>query len=176
MTKRIFVSIDLTSEIKNYLKNLRQSGTNWIKWMKPENLHITLNFLGNLDEREIREAEEILTETAHAFVRFTVKLEGIKSQHDMLWLTPSKTGELAVLQKDLKEKFDQKRLGKREKRQYHPHILVAKSKTGRKFTWQPKTFQPLELPVNKICLYESKLNPQGAIHTLIKSFPLNQNL
>ena len=170
MDKRIFVSVALPKAVKAYLKNLQQTEVRWIRWMKPENLHITLNFLGYLQEPEIAEVKEILVATVPGFAPFRLRLSALRPERDMLWLSPEESRPLLELHEELKNRFAEVRLGKRERREYHPHILLARSATGRKMTWQPQNFEPQEFQAESVGLYESELRPKGAIHTLLQSF------
>lgn len=176
MEKRTFVSIDLKTTERHYLQNMQNPGIYWIRWMKPENLHITLNFLGYLDEPEIEEVKTIIAKTANRFESFILRFPQIRQERDMLWLIPEQSERLAKLQEELKIQFRARRLGQRERRRYQPHILLAKSKTGRSMTWRPEHFEPIEFTVDRLNLYESRLGPKAATHILIQSFPLqNEN-
>lgn len=172
MTKRIFVSIDLPAKVRAYLKNLQKPDIYWIKWMRLENLHITLNFLGELDGDELERAKTILQNTVSQFGPFPLVIDEVKPERDMLWLVPKTEQRLFDLQSELLQNFRAARMGKREKRHYVPHILLAKSKTGRRMTWRPESFEPQEFLVDKINLYESRLTPGSATHILIESFAL----
>lgn len=170
--KRIFVSIDLPDFAKSVLSAARREDIRWIKWMKTANLHITLNFLGELRENEILKAEEAISEVVPYHKPFTLKFSHLRGERDMLWLLPEESRELSDLQSELQQKLREARVGKRERREYIPHILLAKSKTGRLMEWQPENFEGFEFEVRDIHLYESQLTPGAATHTLIKSFPL----
>ncbi len=171
MTKRIFVSIDLPPESKDYLRSLQKKDIYWIKWMKPDNLHITLNFLGELRPSEIEEAKQVLAEVAEAHEPFSVRLSMPKPERDMLWIVPEEAGAIFDIQSELKGKLKHARLGKTERRSYKPHILLCKSKTGRMMSWTPEHFKPIEYLVDKINLYESELTIEAATHRLVQSFP-----
>ncbi len=172
LTKRIFVSVDLPTEVKDYLRSLQKSNIYWIKWMKPQNLHITLSFLGDLIDSKLAELKLILTEIAAAYHPFKLKFTDFHQERDMLWLLPEENQALSDLQQDLQKKFREQRLGKTERRHYAPHVLIAKSKTGRPMIWRPENFSPQEFEVDRINLYESKLTPDAATHILIQSFAL----
>ena len=60
MNKRIFTSIDLTHKIKQDISSLQNKGIYWIKWSPPENFHITLNFLGDLNDDEIAVVKQVM--------------------------------------------------------------------------------------------------------------------
>lgn len=173
MTKRCFVSIDLPPKIKDYLTRLQRPDIYWIKWMKPANYHITLNFLGDLNAARINAVREVLTEAAASSKPFTINLSRLEPSRDMLWLLPEEKPDLIELVDELKDQLRGARIGKRERRSYMPHILLAKSKTGRNMRPIIKNFEPQEFEVDKIHLYESELTPGAATHRLIQSFPLS---
>ena len=171
-TKRVFISIDLPQSIIDFLKNIENRQVYWIKWMKADNLHITLNFLGEITADEIKATKQIIADTTPYLAPFVLGLVKTSSESDMLWLLPEENETLVNLQAELKNKLKKSRIGKPERRPYVPHVLLAKSKTGRAMAWQPKNFSPLEFPVDKIHLYESRLTPGAATHILIESFKL----
>jgi len=172
MDKRCFVTIDLPEGVLDYLGRLARRDIYWIKWIKEQNFHITLNFLGDLDEDRIAEAKDILAEIAASYQPFVIRLSSVTPSRDMLWLLPDENETLVNLQDDLKDRLKNARLGKRERRAYMPHILLARSKTGRNMRPVIENFAPREFTADKINLYESELTPGSATHRLIESFPL----
>lgn len=126
MEKRIFLSIDLPQNIRDELHVRQQPEVRWIKWMKLGNLHITLNFLGELDDTEIELVKQVIVDTAPYYKPFQIRIAQTDAERDMLWLIPEESETLLELQKELKEKFRKSRIGKRERREYVPHILFAK--------------------------------------------------
>lgn len=172
MEKRCFVSIDLPLETREYLGRLARRDIYWIKWMNPKNFHITLNFLGDLNGPRIAEAKAAIAGTAQMFQPFAVKLSGLETHFDMLWLVPEQNDALMTLQDELKDRLKGSRLAKRERRSFDPHVLLARSKTGRNMKQVVENFQPQEFTVDSVKLYESELTPGAAIHRLIESFPL----
>ncbi len=174
MHKRIFISIDLPKAIQAYFQSLQKPDIYWIKWMKPQNLHITLNFLGELKPREIEEAKLVIAGVAPTYRPFPIKLGLLKQERDMLWVMPEDPVAISEIQNELKFRLKHARLGKTERRGYQPHILFCKSKTGRRMTWKPQHFKPVEFMAERVNLYESELTPGAATHRLIQSFALNQ--
>ena len=172
MNKRIFTSIDLTHKIKQDISSLQNKGIYWIKWSPPENFHITLNFLGDLNDDEIAVVKQVMAEVCGAFGPFRLDLSSLRGQQDMLWLVAGQSDGLDKLQWLLRTEFKKAGVGKTERRGYVPHVLIAKSKTGRHMSHIPEKFSPIELPVDRINLYESKLTPGAATHILIQSYPL----
>lgn len=170
---RIFTSVDLPLVLKSYLKSLQDRRVYWIKWMEPRNFHITLNFLGDLKAFEISAAAEVIEEIAPRFAPLSLRLEKIISERDMLWAVVSSSEILLSLQEELNNSLHHRRLGKTERRRFAPHVLLGKSKTGRRMSWRPSHFTPQDFMVDRINLYESRLTPGAATHILIKSFPLH---
>lgn len=181
--KRTFVSIDLPKFIEHYLETLRHKEIRWIKWMNPGNLHITLSFLGELDAAKIQKAQTAIEAVAATHQPFQLKFAKLLGERDMLWLVPDESRELFDLQKALQGQLRAARVGKRERREYLPHILLAKSKTGRPmsrlrqgFGGQDWLFEPFAFIVDKIHLYESRLTPGSATHILIETFPMTPTI
>ena len=171
-TKRIFTSIDLPPGVKNYLQGLQNPQIRWIKWMSPDNFHITLNFLGDLDQSEIETAKQVLNDTIVFYKPFPIQIIQAQPERDMLWLILEVDENLYKLHRELLENFRAARIGKRERRSYAPHVLLGKSKTGRTMTWRPEEFVTQNFLVDRINLYESQLTPERATHILIQSFPM----
>lgn len=172
--KRIFTSIDLPDFIKNQLKTVAKRDIYWIKWMKADNFHITLNFLGDLNANEVELATQVLQDTVSGYSEFELCLKEFRGERDMLWLLAEKNEIMERLRWDLRVQLKNAGVGKRERHGYVPHVLLAKSKTGRRMTWLPKNYEPLKFRVDRINLYESRLTPGAATHTLIQSFVLNK--
>src|SRR5215475_10815429 len=74
---RTFIAIEIPSEIKSALAvlqtELRRAGAD-VSWTKPENMHLTLNFLGEVDERRIEEVERACVASAAEFQPFTLSI------------------------------------------------------------------------------------------------------
>lgn len=141
--------------------------------MKPDNFHITLIFFGDINEEQIKKTKQILSETVLLTDAFELKLGRPLPERDMLWFLPEENVRLLNLQSDLQRIFRGARLAKRERKRYAPHILLAKSKTGRPMEDNvTNDFVPMEFRVEKINLYESRLTPGAATHILIESFSL----
>lgn len=173
MDKRCFVSIDLPREIREYVGSLARHDIYWIKWIRPGNFHITLNFLGDLKAERIAETRRVLGEVAPLYKSFPLRLDKIETSRDMLWLLPEPNETMEQLQDEIKDKLKSARLGKRERRSYIPHILLARSKTGRHMRPVIENFEPQEFTVDRINLYESELTPGMATHRLLESYKLS---
>src|SRR5262245_25862699 len=74
---RTFIAIEIPSEIKSALaalqNELRRAGAE-VSWTRPENIHLTLKFLGEVDERRIGEVEKVCVDSAAEFRPFALSL------------------------------------------------------------------------------------------------------
>ena len=140
---RIFIAINLPEDIKRKLADFRK---NWpelpIRWTKPNNLHITLDFLGYLADEELAEICKIAKEVASKNSPFFVKLNKIcygpidKKPPRMIWVVGEKSQEFSALRNDL-----DRSLSVSEKREFSPHITL-----GRINQWEWKRIEPEERP------------------------------
>ena len=115
MKHRIFIAINLPEDIKKQLL-LQQS--KWpelpIRWTKKENLHITLVFIGYVNEEELMEICKITKEIAPRNQPFLINLKKIcygppdKKPPRMIWAEGEKSRELAKLQIDLENSLQGK--------------------------------------------------------------------
>src|SRR5262245_66270718 len=75
---RTFIAIELPSEIKSALASLqtelRRAGAD-VSWTRSENIHLTLKFLGEVDERRIGEVEKVCVSSAAEFQPFALSLK-----------------------------------------------------------------------------------------------------
>lgn len=78
---RIFIAINLPEKVKDmladYQKKFEWEGTEWAKWTKKENLHITLEFIGNVFDKDLPAVFQKAQDFASKTPAFTVKLDKI---------------------------------------------------------------------------------------------------
>lgn len=185
---RIFVAVNLPEGIKKELVGYQK---NWptlpIRWIKKENLHITLMFLGSISEEEIPEVLGTIEQVAQKYNPLSVNLIRIcyappnKMPPRMLWAVGEKSEKLGQLYNDLQNSLLASSLKGSigsENRPYSPHITL-----GRIRQWEFKRVNPEERPdvrekislnfmVNSIEVMESRLKPTGAEYTVLKSYKL----
>jgi 2'-5' RNA ligase len=75
---RLFIAIDIPSEIKQLFERVEQRLKKCdlaAKWVEPKNVHLTLKFLGEVEEQKIPLIKNAMENTAHQFKSFRVSLE-----------------------------------------------------------------------------------------------------
>ena len=183
---RTFIAIALPQEIRDYLAciqaELKKCQAD-VKWVQPENIHLTLKFLGERDEKKIEKIKEILQESVREKACFAVRLCNIGAFPKIdfprvIWLGLDKgekeTKEIAYA---LEEKIAKLGIPKEDK-PFSSHITIARirSPANRESLVQelkrvPK-LKDLEFPVTKITLYKSTLTPKGPIYEILKEASL----
>ena len=184
LEKRVFIGIPIGCKIKSILPSLKSSihsSRDVIKWTPPENIHLTLSFLGNISEREISNVIQSI-ENEITFNYFKIKVEGLGVFPSTnipinLWAGISKgVYELTLLHQFI-EKSVRKYKASNKKEKFIPHITIARiRKSQRKIDVLPflnTVYSPIELDINSICLYESLLSPEGVKYIVLTEFQLN---
>ena len=184
LEKRVFIGIPIGHKIKSILPSLKSTvhcSRDIIRWIPPDNIHLTLSFLGNISDKDIPNIVQSL-ENCITSKYFKIKIEstGVFPSANfpkILWIGIGKgADDLTSLQQDIEisvRKF--KGIYRREK--FMPHITIARIRRSRRkidvLPFLNTVYSPTELDVNSICLYESILLPKGTRYTVLTEFPLN---
>ncbi len=177
---RLFFGIPLDEEIKdkifNFLKKQNLFKKNY-KWVAKENYHITLKFLGEVGEEYLDSLFKAGEKVGTMFTEFSVKTGEFNG------FPAKKKARVFFLDLKEKDKFKEvfneleKELIKlnfeRERREYHPHITLARIKG---FETLPD-LKPLvlELKIRGFTLYESILRKEGPLYKILKFFPFRRS-
>lgn len=176
---RLFVAIDLPDSVARRLVKIC-SGIPAARWVKQEQMHLTLRFIGEVDGGVFQDICETLA-GVHA-PPFTLQLDGLgcfppRGRPRVLWAGLASCPELQHLQKKIESVLVRKADLQREKRKYSPHITLARlnnappSRVGR-FLEEYGLFLSEPFIVDRFHLYSSVLGKNGAIHTVEESYPL----
>ena len=186
--RRIFIAINLPEEVK---KELQLYQSKWpeppVRWTKLDNVHITLVFIGDVEDKDVADVSCIIKEVASRHSPFSVHLTKVcygppdKMSPRMIWAVGDRSQEFALLRDDLEKSllalprihFPQ------EKRAFTPHITL-----GRMRLWEWQQIEPEERPevaeeldikwqVESVEVMESKLKRGGAEYTIIESVSLS---
>ena len=179
---RLFVAIEISAEIRRRLDDFVQQVQPRLpnaRWVRPEGVHITLKFLGNVaDER--RSAIESALRHIEAS-RFEISLKDIgffpnPRSPRVLWVGIESAPELETLASAADKALTTVGF-EREQRGFTPHVTLARFKEGRK-TPNVGSALPESNPsfgtmtATEFHLYESKLSPKGASYFKLASFAL----
>jgi 2'-5' RNA ligase len=186
---RTFIAIELPEEVKEYLRRLQGKLKKCdadVKWVAPQNIHLTLKFLGEIDEKKAGEIEEILTKTARQNPSFQIRASSIGgfpglSSPRVIWIGIDKgDSEVKNIAKKLETSLELIGIP-REERGFSSHITIGRTKSSLNRTSLAKLLNELketpqteniEFTVNKITFFKSTLTPQGPIYEALKEFQL----
>lgn len=184
MTKfRGFIAIDInvTPNILNLLKDITNSNAD-VKLVEPQNIHITLKFLGDVQEDNIEDIEQIMKDSVKEIEPFTLKLGGTgvfpnQNYIRVVWVGIKDAEIIETISRSIDERLSQ--LGfKREKRGFSAHLTIGRVKTAKnkqlllKVIERYKDFEFSTQEVNSIKLKKSDLTPKGPIYTTLREVKL----
>jgi len=183
---RSFIAIELPGEIKASLEGIQQSlkksGAD-IRWVKTGNIHLTLKFLGDIEEKSVTAIIHALKGACKNHKIFRVEILGIgtfpaKRSPRVLWAGVNGNGELGKLQAEIDDAMASQGFDP-EKRVFSPHLTLGrfKSSHGRGALMEKMDLIKHEsfglFDVRSIYLIKSDLNPSGAVYSRLAEFPLD---
>src|SRR5712692_9100917 len=180
---RLFVALEIPSTVREnlaeLLKSLRSMSPQ-TRWVRPENLHVTLNFLGEVPETKLAPIRSALA-GALSEQPVTLDFRGLgffpNEKHPrVFWAGIEASANLKTLAGDIDRAMEE--LGiPREQRPFSPHLTLARFEP-------PRLAEKLRaairenvardfgmLRTSQFHLIESKLKPSGAEYTTLESFP-----
>lgn len=173
---RCFISIELEPSIKDSINdfvqqnNLKEyfSGT---KWVKPDNLHITLAFLGEISVDEVSSIKRMLENIPPKHMPFPVELSGLGffpslKNPKVFWIGIKEQPELLKLKQNIDKGLDELNISY-DKKPFSPHLTIGRIKTPLKI--RPEIMGALDFKasflVTEIHLMKSDLLPAGPIYS-----------
>jgi 2'-5' RNA ligase len=173
---RLFVALDLPEEIREAIVSWQRAELtdDALRVVGPQNLHITLAFLGYLPEKAIGSVAEVVNVIMAPAPRIELapELVGKPKGRPRILALDAQSEQTVALQADLEEELVARRLYKPEKRPFWSHLTVARVRPERRGSKRPARIEkpPGPLPealcepfgAVRVTLYRSTLRPQGA--------------
>jgi len=179
---RLFVALDVPEQTRHLLGELIQkfeSVCRGARWMRPESIHVTLKFIGDVDETKLPVIKDSLSQ-----VKFKAPVE-IAFRHfgffpnerhpQVFWLGIEAGPELAALASDVGSSLESAGIPA-DSRAFKPHLTLARFKTEEgiaklRDAVAPVTHQSFgATTAAEFHLYESVLNSSGAVHTRLATY------
>lgn len=177
---RVFCAIELPDDVRSsvaeHVRRLRSEFSDVrASWERPEKLHITLKFLGNVKPKRVEALSEATSNTVEGFDPFelTIGEPGSFPPHGsprVLWLgIVDATGRLAILQNSLEEGCASAGFP-REPRAFKPHLTLARIRAPRgarelAAAHRETPFEPQRFKVSELVVMQSELGPNGSRYT-----------
>ena len=183
LNMRAFIAIDLPETVRAELRQ-QQSAFRGIcpdgRWTRPEGVHLTLKFLGQISDDQTTQATDAL-KGLRQFEAFSAEVKGFGFFPDarrprVFWAGVVTPPSLLALVEQVEHAME--KLGfAREAHPFSPHLTLARFKIPRP---QPALQSHLDrlgepslgtFKVSEFFLFESKLSPQGAEYRKVARFP-----
>lgn len=170
---RLFVAIDLPETVKDEVLRLRQDDLPPGRWARREALHLTLHFIGDVPEAVARAYQRALAQVDAP--AFELRIEGvgqfpIEARPRVIWAGLQNTLALRAVYEAVGAALESEGFI-RERRRFHPHITLMRFRKplrrGLASKWinAHLDFYTEPFRVEQFVLYESDLQPSGAIYT-----------
>lgn len=174
MNHRLFISISIPDEIKKEIANIQNKLPDFKgKKSESENLHLTLKFLGEVEEKKIHEIKQKLDEIKiKKFNSSFLELGVFNPEYiRIIWVSLNHCDELQKnIEDKLKDFFSPEKI-------FMSHLTIARIKNiknKKRFLQELKKikFDKLNFEVNKFYLMESELTIEGSKYKIISEYPL----
>lgn len=184
---RAFVAIPLPKEVKEYLSDIISDlkltfPEKSVKWVQPENIHLTLKFLGNISKSTLHFLLEKM-KTGDRFSPFNLTIEKIGAfpsiyKPQVIWVGSSNHIAISELAQFV-EKSTSMVKNENDSKSFSPHLTIARLRPGvkkehfdivKQELYKRKEIKPIFFTVNHFCLYQSVLTSKGPIYTELRKY------
>lgn len=183
--KRLFAAVKFNpSNVLLGTYNGLRSGLKFsrITWVKPENIHITLKFFGETDEKRMLEISRVLKEVAQRHDPFTIEVAnvgifGSSYNPKVIWFGIGQEEALKKLGSDVLRSVES--IGwEKDRQNFVPHLTIGRIKDAvdkqlfQKVIDEHKETRMQDIHVREFHLFESVLMREGPIYKIIESYSL----
>jgi 2'-5' RNA ligase len=172
---RAFLAIPVTDELRQAMARMQRelaACLRGIRWVDPATIHLTLRFFGDVPEESLEKIGEVMLSVGRLCAPFQAEATGIgafpsPARPRVIWLGVRGGPSLAALHAAMEAGLRQ--IGfPGEDRPFSPHLTLGRCRQ-RIMAAQPalERFRDVvcgPLPVDRVILYESRLEPGGAVH------------
>jgi RNA 2',3'-cyclic 3'-phosphodiesterase len=185
-TIRAFLAMDPPPEVLRRIADiqevLKKTLRGSISWVRPEGIHLTLKFFGDMAAEDLPPISEVVSGQAagtgplHLNIKSLGVFPGIRRPR-VLWLgVGGEVARLIALQKVLDQGFETCGV-KKEERPFRAHFTLARIKSPQGLSGLDKVLEEKEaasvgpFEAKGLILFKSNLTPKGAIYTVLADFP-----
>jgi 2'-5' RNA ligase len=176
---RLFTALPISPDCVESMSLMRRSLPG-VRWIDRENLHLTLQFIGEVDHSHYRQIVDALDSCSTRSFNFDIRgggFFGTSSRPRVLWAGVEDCPQLLELNRWLRSCLDP--LVELEQRKYKPHISLARLKqcSPQALAGLLESVHYLELPgqqAHEFCLYSSKQGPKGSQYAVEARFPFTK--
>jgi len=177
---RSFIAIELPEAVKSALSEFQQElekcGAD-VRWVRPEGIHLTLKFLGNINDKDVDRIVKTIEGTCKKYTAFNLEIAGAgvfpnKKTPRVLWVGITGNGAFANLQQEIEDAMASMGFEK-ENRKFVPHLTLGRFRSS---IGKEALLDKIELhkdnkfgmiDVKTVSFMKSDLSPSGAKHTRV---------
>ncbi len=168
---RLFVAVDLPETIKQELDDLCSFGMPGVKWVKHEQFHLSLRFIGETADHMFDEISTVISKVRGNSLLLNLKGIGTFPQSKtprVIWAGVEKNENLFQLRKKVEYQLSQIGIPS-EGRKFSPHITLGRIKEKKikgfgDYLSRYALFKTEPFEVTEFSLFSSQLSPKGAIY------------
>lgn len=184
---RCFIAVDIDREmleqVEKLQKNMRSDlgpATEAIKWVQPERMHLTLKFLGEVQDSDLMEVCGIVAAVAKKYSGFSLEVKNVGTfgrPARVAWVGIDENKILQDIQADLEDNFSLAGW-KADNKKFVGHLTLCRIKSFQlgkrleRLIGKYEDFKAGACNVNSICIYESELTKTGPVYRLMKECQL----
>ena len=183
---RSFIALDLPEDLKKGLQKLQDTvrkHADCIRWVKPDNIHLTLKFLGDIVESQVGPIGRILENMTSGMAPFKLQVKGFGAfpnarNPKVIWMGMDDNQQRLVL---FQEKLEETLAAigfTPEKRDYSPHLTLGRVKDSRgkrdieQIIEKYKNEDLGYFTADTIIFFQSDLQPSGPVYSSLKTIQL----
>jgi 2'-5' RNA ligase len=175
---RIFTALEIPAEVGQSLALLR-GGLPGARWVDPENYHLTLRFIGDVDDVLAREVAHMLGGVRRP--AFALQLDGLDSfggnKPRAVVAAAQPVRPLIDLQADHERLMQRVGLELEPERKYKPHVTLARlrdasSRQVADYLASHQPFRSTPFPVSRFVLFSSRASVGGGPYVVEAEYPL----
>jgi 2'-5' RNA ligase len=188
---RAFIAIKLSEELKGHIGELqaelkrRAFGLDGLGWVKPEGIHLTLRFLGDIAEEQVEPMKALLREVAAEIKPFALEARGIgvfpnPRAPRVIWLGLQGTPDAMDALRRMHARIEAGVAGlgfSRESRAFTAHLTLARVRDRQSGAALAKVLEANKgravgtFTAASVGLIRSELRPSGAVYTTLVEVP-----
>ena len=188
---RTFIAIQLSAELKRHISDLQAEFKRQVpelrglSWVNPEGIHLTLRFLGDIEESQVEAITSVLRRAAAPIGAFRLEARGLggfptPQRMRVLWVGLSGDAEATSALQRLQVTIEEGLVGAgfaREERAFTPHLTVARIRERgavgplARLVMKEQDRMLGGLLAGSVTLIKSELRPKGAVYTPLVEVP-----
>jgi 2'-5' RNA ligase len=175
---RLFTGVEIPSDVGQALASLR-GGLPGARWIDPENYHLTLRFIGDVDDMTAGEVASMLGRVKRG--AFELRMDGLSSfgGRKPRAVVATVSGTQALIEVQAEQERLMQRIGlEPEGRKYTPHVTLARLRDSSshdvaEYLAARGYFRTAAFPVSRFVLFSSRASTGGGPYIVEAAYPLN---